>query len=68
MSEARDQHCDWCGDFLGHYAWDQRDGPQDCGKLECYREVVNMVRAREEEARHEAEQDGSSLYGGPGRW
>lgn len=63
------RYCDYCGDDLGSAIerWD-RSEIITCGAKECLRWERDEYAAREDEARHKAEQDGYSLYGGPGRW
>jgi hypothetical protein len=62
----REAHCEYCGEPLGY---DRRAGdpPDHCGKPECAREVRDMERQADAEARERAEEDGYSLYGGR-RW
>lgn len=44
------QHCDWCGEELGVYAYSRTlDGPRSCGKRECDRYGRDEERAEAEE-------------------
>lgn len=64
---AKNQYCDYCGEFIGCFAHSSRlDGPRVCGSAECNRDARDDERAQLAEARDRAEQDGYDRYRGPG--
>lgn len=54
-------NCAWCGEDIGEGRNDPRE-PESCGKPECNREVRDMYRQMESDAREAAELDDYSRY------
>ncbi len=66
---TKEQRCDYCGATMGFFEHSARlDGPLSCGSRDCDHDARDDDRARYEEARVSAEEDGYERYGGPGRW
>ena len=65
MSELKIKRCRYCGETLD--ALEAKYG-RVCSSDECQKEDAEADRERDAMAREAAEQDGYSLYGGPGNW
>lgn len=63
QKKTRKIHCANCGEFIGEYPHDGFPAdPESCGAPECNREVRDIFRQQDDEARENARDDDYARY------